>query len=103
MRNKISHRQLGRDSAHRQALFRNIVEALVTHGRIRTTLAKAKEVRRFADRLVTWGKLGGSVYHTKVHAFLRTPETVKSVFEVLAPRYKCVAPPPSRTQCLGSG
>ncbi len=91
MRNKISHRQLGRDSAHRQALFRNMIEALVTHGRIRTTLAKAKEVRRFADRVVTWGKQGGSVYHSKVHAFLRTPEAVKSVFDVLAPRYKCVS------------
>lgn len=90
MLNKIAHRKLGRSSAHRTALFRNMVEALVRHERVRTTLAKAKEVRRFADKAVTWGKLGGHEYHTKVHAFLRTPETVKKVFDVLAPRYKCV-------------
>ena len=77
MLNKIAHRKLGRSSAHRQALFRNMVEALVRHERVRTTLAKAKEIRRFADKTVTWGKLGGHEYHTKVHAFLRTPETVR--------------------------
>ena len=87
MRNKIAHRTLGRHSGHRQALFRNMVEALVKHERIRTTLAKAKEIRRFADNVVTWGKLGGRQYHSRVHGFLRTPETVKKVFDVLAPRY----------------
>ena len=91
MLNKIAHRKLGRSGAHRQALFRNMIEALVRHERVRTTLAKAKEVRRFADKAVTWGKLGGHTYHTKVHAFLRTPEAAKKVFDVLAPRYKCDA------------
>jgi large subunit ribosomal protein L17 len=85
MRNKISHRILGRNSAHRQALFRNMVEALVRHERVRTTLAKAKEVRRFADKVVTWGKEGS---HSRVHGFLRTPETVNKFFSVLAERYK---------------
>jgi len=90
MRNKITHRQLGRNTAHRQALFRNMVEALVTHERIRTTLAKAKELRRFADKVVTWAKVGGSTYESKLAGFLRTSESVDKVKTVLKPRYRCV-------------
>ncbi len=65
-----------------------MVEALVRHERVRTTLAKAKEVRRHAEWVVSWAKQGGHTHHTKVHGFLRTPETVKKVFDVLAPRYR---------------
>ena len=90
MRNKIAGRQLSRDSAHRQALYRNMVEALVTHERIRTTVAKAKELRRFADNVVTWAKVGGSTYETKLSGFLRTPESVEKVKNVLKPRYRLV-------------
>lgn len=85
--NKIATRILGRDSEHRRALFRNVCEALVRHERVRTTLAKAKECRRHAEWLVSWGKKGGHASHVKVHGFLRTPDTVKKVFDVLAPRY----------------
>jgi len=68
-----------------------MVEALVTHERIRTTLAKAKELRRFADRVVTWAKVGGNTYETKLSGFLRTPESLEKVKNVFKPRYRCVA------------
>ena len=88
MRNRISHRKLGRTSTHRLALFRNVVEALVRHERVRTTLAKAKEVRRHAEWVVTWAKAGGHTMHGKVNGFLRTPETIAKLFNVLAQRYR---------------
>jgi large subunit ribosomal protein L17 len=55
MRHRNSGRKLGRNSAHRAALFNNLVTSLLTHGRIETTEAKAKELRRFADATITWG------------------------------------------------
>lgn len=54
MRHRKSGRKLGRNSAHRTALFNNLVTSLLTHGRIETTEAKAKELRRFADETITW-------------------------------------------------
>lgn len=56
MRHRKAGRKLGRSSAHRRALYRNMVTALMIHGRIRTTEAKAKELRRIADRVITLGK-----------------------------------------------
>ena len=56
MRHMKSGRRLGRDSSHRKAMFRNMVTSLMLHGRIRTTEAKAKELRRIADRVITMGK-----------------------------------------------
>ena len=53
MRHAISNRKLGRTTAHRQAMFRNQLASLIEHGRIRTTLAKAKELRPIAERLIT--------------------------------------------------
>jgi large subunit ribosomal protein L17 len=55
MRHRKSGRKLGRDSSHRKALFSNLVASLVTHGRIETTEAKAKELRSIADRTINWG------------------------------------------------
>ncbi len=56
MRHLKAGRRLGRNSSHRKAMYRNMVTSLVVHGRIRTTLAKAKELRKLADRMVTLGK-----------------------------------------------
>lgn len=56
MRHRKSGRRLGRNSAHRKAMYRNMVTSLMLHGRIRTTEAKAKELRRIADRVITLGK-----------------------------------------------
>jgi large subunit ribosomal protein L17 len=67
MRHRKVGRRLGRDSAHRFALFSNMITSLILHGRIRTTLAKGKELRRMAERVVTLGKRGGEGA-AKVHA-----------------------------------
>ena len=58
MKNKIRLRKLGRTGAHRTALFRNMVTSLIKYERIKTTLPKAKALRHFADRVVTWAKRG---------------------------------------------
>ena len=88
MRNKIAGRRLGRTTAHREALFRNMITSLVTHERIRTTLAKAKELRRHAEKVVTWAKQGESQHHTMAHGFLRSPLAVTKLFKEIAPRYE---------------
>jgi large subunit ribosomal protein L17 len=88
MRNKIAGRRLGRTTAHREALFRNMITSLVTHERIRTTLAKAKELRRHAEKVVTWAKQGESQHHTLAHGFLRSPLAVTKLFKEIAPRYE---------------
>lgn len=61
--------------------------SLVQHERIRTTLAKAKEVQRHADRAITWAKLGSHQYHVKAAGYLRSTDMVKKLFSVLGPRY----------------
>lgn len=88
MRNKISGRRLGRTTAHREALIRNMITSLVTHDRIRTTLAKAKELRRHAEKVVTWAKLGESQHHSLVYGFLKSPLAVSKLFKEIAPRYE---------------
>lgn len=88
MRNKIAGRRLGRTTAHREAMFRNMITSLVTHERIRTTLAKAKELRRHAEKVVTWAKQGESQHHTLAHGFLRSPLAVTKLFKEIAPRYE---------------
>ena len=88
MRNKISGRRLGRTTAHREALIRNMITSLVTHDRIRTTLAKAKELRRHAEKVVSWAKKGESQHHSLVHGFLKSPLAVSKLFKEIAPRYE---------------
>ncbi len=83
----MSGRKLGRTSKHRRAMTRNMVTALIDEERIRTTLAKAKEVRRHAERIITIGKRGSLHSRRQVAAFLRTPETVRKLMETIAPRY----------------
>ncbi len=87
MRHRLSGRKLGRTSKHRRAMTRNMVTALIDEERIRTTLAKAKEVRRHAERIITIGKRGSLHSRRQVAAFLRTPETVRKLMETIAPRY----------------
>ena len=83
----MSGRKLGRTSKHRRAMTRNMVTALINEERIRTTLAKAKEVRRHAERIITIGKRGSLHSRRQVAAFLRTPETVQKLMDTIAPRY----------------
>jgi large subunit ribosomal protein L17 len=88
MRHLNQGRKLNRTSAHRKALFKNLVLALIDHERIQTTDAKAKEMRRFADRMVTLGKQGDLAAHRRAFAFLQSHEAVKKLFDEIAPRFK---------------
>lgn len=88
MRHLNQGRKLSRTSAHRKALFRNLVLALVKHERIKTTDAKAKELRRYADRMVTLGKRGDLTARRLAFAFMQSRDAVKRVFDEIAPRFK---------------
>ena len=71
MRHQKRGRKLGRDSAHRKSLYANLTSELIQHGRIRTTLAKAKEVRPVAEQMITLGKRGDLHARRQAVAFLR--------------------------------
>ena len=87
MRHLKSGRKLNRSTSHRSALYRNLVASLITYDRIRTTDAKAKEVRRFADRMVTLGKQGTLAARRRAAAFMRNPNAVRKLFADVAPRF----------------
>ena len=88
MRHQNQGRKLNRSSAHRKALFRNLVLSLIRYERIRTTDAKAKELRRFADRMVTLGKRGDLSARRRAFDFIRSRDAVKKLFDEIAPRFK---------------
>lgn len=87
MRHAIRNRKLGRTSAHRQALFRNQLAALIEHGRIRTTLAKAKELRPVAERLVTRSREDTVHARRMVRRWVRDRALVKKLFDEIGPRF----------------
>jgi len=87
MRHLKAGRKLGRSSSHRSSLYRNLVAELMTHDRIRTTDEKAKEVRRFADRMVTLGKDGTLAARRRAIAFIRDRKAVKRLFDDVAKRF----------------
>ena len=86
MRHLKSGRKLGRTSAHRKALFNNLVSALVRYELIQTTDAKAKELRRVSDRLITLGKRGTLDARRRAFAILKDRELVSKLFDDLATR-----------------
>ena len=88
MRHLKSGRKLNRTSAHRKAMFRNIVTSLLWHERVTTTDAKAKELRRWAERMVTLGKRGTLHARRQALAFVRSRTVVKKLFEEIAPRFR---------------
>jgi len=87
MRHLNAGRKLSRNSSHRRALMRNMVTSLIEHGRIRTTDAKAKEVRRWADRMVTLGKQQTIAARRRARAFVQTDAAVAKLFSEVAPRF----------------
>jgi large subunit ribosomal protein L17 len=87
MRHQKAGRKLGRDSAHRKALYSNLAGALIEHGRIKTTEAKAKEVRPIAEKMVTLGKRGDLHAHRQAVAFLRSKDVAHKLFHEVAPRF----------------
>ncbi|HET9214236.1 MAG TPA: 50S ribosomal protein L17 [Gaiellaceae bacterium] len=87
MRHRRAGRKLGRDSAHRKALYANLAGALIEHGRIRTTEAKAKEVRPIVEQMITLGKRGDLAAHRQAVAFLRSKAVAHTLFADVAPRF----------------
>ena len=88
MRHKLSHRKLNRTSSHRKAMFANMSSALIKHEQIRTTLAKAKELRPIVEKLITLGKKGS--LHARRHAISRlAPDAyIDKLFGEVAKRYE---------------
>ncbi len=87
MRHGKSGRKLGRNSSHRKAMFRNMVTSLLEHGAVQTTDAKAKELRRVADRMITLGKT--NTLHAKRRAArtLRSRDVLAKLFDEIAPGF----------------
>lgn len=87
MRHRLSGRQLGRKAPHRKAMFRNMVSSLVEHELIKTTLPKAKELRRFAEPLITLAKVDSVANRRLAFARLNCKVAVGKLFSQLGPRY----------------
>ena len=87
MRHLKSGRKLNRSSAHRKAMFRNMVTSLLLHERVQTTDAKAKELRRWADRMVTLGKRGSLHARRQALAYVRDRNVVRKLFDEIAARF----------------
>jgi large subunit ribosomal protein L17 len=87
MRHARSGKKLGRDSAHRKALYANLACALIEHGRIKTTEAKAKAVKPFAEKMITLGRRGDLAARRQAISELRSEDVVKRLFDEVAPRF----------------
>ncbi|MFV0250274.1 MAG: 50S ribosomal protein L17 [Bacilli bacterium] len=84
----MAYRKLGRTNKHRRSMLANLTKDLITHERIETTETRAKEVRKFFDKMVTYGKDGSLVSRRKAVAFLQNDkEAAKKVFDDYAVRY----------------
>ena len=87
MRHRVGGRKLQRTSSHRAALFRNMAAALIKHEQITTTVAKAKELRPYVEKLVTLAKKGGLSNRRLAHARIMDEAQERKLFEVIGPRY----------------
>jgi ribosomal protein L17 len=87
MRHRVAGRKLQRTSSHRAALFRNMAAALIKHEQITTTVAKAKELRPYVEKLITLAKKGGLSNRRLAHARLLDDTQLVKLFDTLAPRY----------------
>ena len=87
MRHRVAGRKLQRTSSHRAALFRNMAAALIKHEQITTTVAKAKELRPYVEKLITLAKKGGLSNRRLAHARLLDDAQLAKLFDVLATRY----------------
>ncbi len=87
MRHLNDHRKLSRNQGHRKALLRNLVISLIEKERIVTTVAKAKEARRLAEKMVTLGKKGTLHHRRLAYRFLTKQEPLRKLFNEIAPRF----------------
>jgi len=88
MRHRQSGRQLGRNSSHRRAMYRNMTASLLKHEAIRTTVPKAKELRRVVEPLITMAKVDGVAQRRRAFDRLRDKEAVGKLFKEIGPRYQ---------------
>jgi large subunit ribosomal protein L17 len=87
MRHRNANRKLSRNTSHRRSLLRNLVTDLLDHGRLMTTLPKAKEVRPLAEKMITLGKRDNLHARRQLQAFLLRDAVAKKVFDSIAPRF----------------
>jgi large subunit ribosomal protein L17 len=87
MRHRNANRKLSRNSSHRRALLRNLVTDFLDHGRLMTTLPKAKEVRPLAEKMITLGKRDNLHARRQIYAYLLRDAVAKKVFDTIAPRF----------------
>ena len=84
----MAYRKLGRTNKHRKSMLANLTKDVLMNGKIETTETRAKEVRKFVDKMITYGKDGSLVARRKALAFMHNDNTVvKKVFDELAPKY----------------
>jgi len=88
MRHGHGYRKLNRTHSHRKAMFANMVVSLLTHEQIKTTLPKAKELRRIADKMISLGKKGTLHARRQAASYLRDDASLAKLFDTLADRYK---------------
>jgi large subunit ribosomal protein L17 len=88
MRHQRSGKKLGRDSAHRKALYANLTGALIEHGRIKTTVTKAKAVKPIAEQMITLGRRGDLHARRQATAFLRSQDVVHKLFAEVGPAFE---------------
>jgi large subunit ribosomal protein L17 len=87
VRHQRAGKKLGRDSAHRKALYSNLTGSLIEHGRIKTTEAKAKAVKPIAEKMITLGRRGGIHARRQALAYLRSQDVVFKLFSDVGPRF----------------
>lgn len=87
MRHRHGYRKLGRTSAHRAALLKNLSISLIEHGKIETTIEKAKELRSYVEKLITIAGKNDSNAHKAVFAALQSKEATKTLVNEIAPKY----------------
>ena len=88
MRHRIAGRKLGRTTSHRKAMLRNLVSSLLEHEKVKTTDAKAKELRPLAEKLIGLGKRGDLHARRQALSVVRQPELVQKLFTTLSPRFQ---------------
>ena len=88
MRHLKSGRKLNRSNTHRKAMLRNLVTSLIEHEHVRTTDAKAKEVRRVAERMITLGKKGDLAARRRAASYVRTRKAIQKLFDEVATRFR---------------
>jgi large subunit ribosomal protein L17 len=87
MRHRVHTFKIGKTGSHRRAMMANMISSLIEHGQIKTTITKAKEARRFADKMVTLGKKGTLHHRRQAVAKLRNKTAVKKLFDEIAPGF----------------